>query len=220
MVSSPSGKIGIFKRKFKSLIYYILFYKERMADFIRGVDLTSPVSREEAGTENVEGALYYASSGFMPELTRALNFMDIQKSDSILDYGSGKGGALVRLSRYPFRRVVGIELSSKLADISKTNIRKLGIENVEVICGDATTYSDIDDFNYFYFFNPFAGNIFETVIQNVIASAKRAPRPVTVIYCNPRCHDLIMETGAFLQTRQFIYGARALNIYQLILKRS
>lgn len=179
------------------------------------MDFTSPVSREQAGTTNVEGALYYASSAFVPELNMALDHLGITSADSILDYGSGKGAVLVRFSDYPFRRICGIELSATLNAICRRNLQKLRLEKIEVLQGDAAGFSDINDFNYFYFFNPFSGQVFESVIQNIVNSYDATPRPLTIIYYHPKCHDIIMGSGRFRLAKQFTDAARTLNIYKI-----
>jgi precorrin-6B methylase 2 len=140
-------------------------------------------------------------------------YLPFKPSDAILDYGSGKGGVLAQLSKYPFRRIAGIELSQILVDISKANFKKLGLNHLEIIHSDATTFTEIDDFNYFYFFNPFQGRVFERVFENIIASMDRNPRQVTLIYYHPRCHDLIQKTGRFKLVKVFKDGPRRLNIY-------
>src|SRR5271157_615292 len=39
-----------------------------------------------------------------------LSFIDINPTDTILDVGSGKGGTVISFSKYPFKRVGGIEI--------------------------------------------------------------------------------------------------------------
>jgi precorrin-6B methylase 2 len=171
------------------------------------------MSKAEAGTDNLSDALYYASSAFIPELHKALRYFSFEPSDAILDYGSGKGGVMAQMSKYPFGRIAGIELSQTLVDISKANFKKLRLNRLEIIHGDATTFIDIDEFNYFYFCNPFQGHVFERVIDNIIASVDKNPRLIAVIYYHPKCHDLIDKTGRFKLTKVFQDGARRLNIY-------
>jgi len=49
-----------------------------------------------------------------------------------------------------------------------------------------------DPSNYFYFFSPFPMKIMSAVIKNIRNSLTRNPRKVTLIYCNPECHDAVV----------------------------
>lgn len=179
------------------------------------MDFSSPVSKEDAGTASIEDALYYESSAFVPELDKAFRFLKVSAADSILDYGCGKGGILAALSRYPFRRIAGIEISDGLIKTAQFNLEKLGLSKVELIQADAATFTGIDDFNMFYFFNPFQGNLFYTVINNIVQSCARKPRKVFLIYYHPKCHDIIDASGKFALIKEFTDGARRMNIYEL-----
>lgn len=218
MVSSFSGKTAVLKRKTSSFFFLLRELREKFRDWVYGLDFTSPMSREAAGIDNLEGTVHYGSTGFAPELTDALKFLKINVQDAILDYGSGKGAALVRFNHFPFRRIAGIELSELLAGISRSNLKKLHLEHIEVIQGDATKFKQIDEFTYFYLANPFEGKIFASVIDNIIASGERKSRVVHIIYYNPKCHDIIMQTDRFDIIKQFNYGARRLFIYRSINK--
>ena len=45
-----------------------------------------------------------------------------RRHDVFLDLGAGKGRMLLAASRYPFRRVIGVELSDRLAAIARSNV--------------------------------------------------------------------------------------------------
>lgn len=208
--------MNIFYRKWRSFLFRVRYANEILKDRMRGVDFTSPVSKEKAGTQNFDDALYYASSGYVPEVRMALEYLNITSQDSIIDYGCGKGAVLVTFAKYPFRKIAGIDLSRTLLETCELNLIKLNLQRIELITGDATTFTDIDDFNFFYFFNPFSGQVFDTVISNIIRSAENSPRKVTLIYYHPKCHENIVKTGKFSLTKSFVDGARRLNIYQTL----
>lgn len=214
MVSLSSGNpLAVLQRKLSSLHFRLLYLTASVRDRVLGVDLTAPMTREDAGIEAVPGTEYYVSTGFAPELSSALEFLKIGGSDSILDYGSGKGAALVKFSQYPFQKIRGVELSTALSEISKRNIAKLRLKNVDIVNADATTYRDLDTFNYFYLANPFTGEIFESVIANIIKSFDRTPRPVYIIYYHPKCHEQVVNTGRLHVLKEFKRGARKIIIY-------
>jgi SAM-dependent methyltransferase len=155
---------------------------------------------------------YYANSGG-PHLDKVLRALQITSHDSVVDFGSGKGGALITLSRYPFARVTGVEISPELAAIAKKNLAKLRIENVTMAVCDAADFIDLDDYNYFYFFSPFPGNVMAAVIGNIAASLARAPRKATIIYFNPEYHEAVVTGSPFVKVDELHHHEHAYYIY-------
>ena len=88
-----------------------------------------------------------------------------------LDYGAGMGRVMVLAATYPFRRVLGVEVSAELSEIARANLEKcrsrLRCKDVEIITADATLYSPPSDVSVIYFYNPFAGEVLEAVFKNV-----------------------------------------------------
>jgi hypothetical protein len=113
-------------------------------------------------------------------------------------------------AKYPFARVIGVEISAKLNEIARRNIernrKKLVCTNIELITIDAADFEVPDDLTVAYFYHPFGGDIFETVIGNIIDSLDRNPRRLTLIYQLPLDEDHIVATGRFELVR--IPGAR------------
>ncbi len=109
--------------------------------------------------------------------------------DVFLDYGSGKGRVLALAAGYPFRRVLGIEISEMMIEASRMNLRNgrrhLQCSDIEVIMADAATYPLPDDVTVIHFFNPFEGNLLARVISNIGESFRRSPRQITILYNNP-----------------------------------
>ena len=93
--------------------------------------------------------------------------LNITKEDSIIDIGSGKGWALTLFNLFPFNKISGIEISKGDYETSKNNLEILNIKNINIINDDIINFKDYDDYNYFYFYNPFNSIIFENVIKNI-----------------------------------------------------
>ncbi len=155
---------------------------------------------------------YYANSGG-PHLDRVLKAMKITSRDGVVDFGSGKGGALITLSRYPFVRIAGVEISPRLAAIARENLTKLNINNVTVRVGDAAAFTDLDDYNYFYFFNPFPAAVMSAVVENICASLTRRPRKASIIYFNPEFHDAVVTGTSFVKVKEFSHHKLGYYIY-------
>mgnify|MGYP002623352455 CR=1 FL=1 len=119
----------------------------------------------------------------------AFNHLQPDIDDVFLDYGCGKGRAVVTAATYPFGRVIGVELSAELSELAKDNVRratrKLNCTNVEIVTADAADYEVPDDVTMILVFNPFTGNVLSAVQQQIAESLIRAPRRMRIIYMHP-----------------------------------
>jgi len=110
-------------------------------------------------------------------------------NDVILDYGCGKGRAMIAAAMYPFRRVIGIELSQELSAAAQQNaeraLPKLTCRDLEIITADAATHEVPADVNIIFLFNPFEGEVLAAVQQKIRESIRLTPRQVRVVYLYP-----------------------------------
>jgi predicted RNA methylase len=138
-------------------------------------------------------------------LRRALRRHEIGPGDVFVDFGAGKGRALIAAARLPFARVVGVEISPHLADIARRNIdtvrHRLRCSEVEVITADASAIAIPDDMAVAYLAHPFNGPTFERFVDLLIGSLERRPRRVRVIYSVPECESLLLGSGRFRRVR-------------------
>ena len=156
---------------------------------------------------------YYADSGGLA-FDKIMSNFTITPKDAIVDFGCGKGGILISLSKYPFGKITGVEIAPELVQIAESNIRKLKIRNVDVVCSDAAEFKELDEYNYFYFFDPFPCSVMQDVIANIEQSIQRKPRKVTIIYLNPLCHDLIESDTIFIKTKELPHFEHKCFIYE------
>lgn len=159
-------------------------------DVIRGVDFARNHSMEELGFSTDIGVEYSATPSY--DLKKIFGKYDIQNADRIIDFGSGKGAAMATMAAFPFQLIHGVEISEDLSSIANKNFRKLGIQNARVFQADAREFKKLDQYNYFYFFNPFPTLVLQSVIQNIKDSCTRKPRKITLVYYNP-CYQEAME---------------------------
>jgi hypothetical protein len=106
--------------------------------------------------------------------------------------------------------VEGVELSSELTKIAENNIHRnhhrLRCQDVRLVSCDALEYEIPDDLTVAYFFNPFQGPIFASVIDRLRASVDRHPRRLRIIYLNPVEEQMLLDAG-FRITRR-LHGMR------------
>ena len=142
-----------------------------------------------------------------------LKTLKISPQDSIVDFGSGKGGALITLSRFPFARIAGVEISPELVAIARKNLDKLHIGNITMKVCDAANFIDLDDYNYFYFFSPFPAAVMSAVIRNICASLTNNHRKASIIYFNPEYHDAVVTESPFVKINEFNHHELSYYIY-------
>ena len=155
---------------------------------------------------------YYANSGGL-YLEKVLRDLKISPRDAIMDFGSGKGGALITFSRFPFAKITGVELSPELVAIARDNLRKLNIGNITMTVGDAADFTDLDEYNYFYFFSPFPCSVMSAVIQNISSSLIASPRKAVIIYFNPECHETVVTNSPFVKVMEFHHHELGYYVY-------
>lgn len=215
LIAEEPGTEDVFRKK-KTGVHDVQFME--YLECFYGCNFVTSVSREHL----TEGAHNYAISTqqeIFPILDKC--HAVLSEDDAIFDFGCGKGGAMLTFLDYGFSRVGGVEFSRQLYTEAEENIKNLnlnscGKETVKLFHNDAARVTqELDDYNWFYFFDPFERQIFEPVISNIYSSYQRKPRKLTIICINPRYHDVIENCGIFIMTNQFCAATRqkVVNIY-------
>ncbi|MEU0389894.1 class I SAM-dependent methyltransferase [Streptomyces chartreusis] len=162
---------------------------DRIEDFDAsfGVETSSPVEPweiDEADDRTLKNNSRYSPTP-VRTIREAIAASPLGHKDmSFVDFGSGKGRALLVASEFPFSKVIGIEFSRALCDIAQNNIdryrgaRQCGA--VEVHCQSAESYSIPDDASFFYFYEPFSATVAQMVLHHIEASLEHCPRPAVV----------------------------------------
>lgn len=111
---------------------------------------------------------------------------------TFIDIGCGKGRNLLLASGYPFREIVGVELSPITAAVAEKNVRKYLAENfamtknVWVKQDNALTYPIPDGNLLFFMYNPFVGEVFRKMIDRLHQAFMDNPgRDMLIVYVNP-----------------------------------
>jgi len=124
---------------------------------------------------------------------------------SFVDIGSGRGRALLMAAEYPYASVIGVELSPDHCRIAEENLSRYrgprACTDVRVLCADACTFELPAGPTVFYLFNPFQRPVLERVLARIDASARTAPRPIHIAYCNPAAGTDLLEAHGFHMVR-------------------
>lgn len=160
--------------------------RDQYFDLKFGISTRRRRSSQELGIEFADSIHYqpisYADFGallaLLPKRTSA---------DVFIDFGCGKGRALCLAGKYPFKRIIGIEIAAELCESARRNVTrllpKLKCRDITVINANATDYDIPIDANVLYFFNPFTGLMLRSVLERIAQSLQTAPRKISILFC-------------------------------------
>jgi SAM-dependent methyltransferase len=122
-------------------------------------------------------------------LSRILRKREIGPDDVFVDFGCGMGTVLFEAARFPFKRVVGVDIVPEWTAIAREvlahNRARLRCKDFEVVTADVLEYEVPDDATVTYFAAPFGPEIMSRVIAKLAASADRRPRTIRLVYYAP-----------------------------------
>ena len=176
-------------RKLRLLVYVGL-------DRLLRIHTTDRVPAALFGLEVDEVGNYHASG--WSGTWRAIRALGPAENDVFLDVGSGTGRAVYVASRFPFRRVIGVERSPELHRLAQDNLRTArwpGRATTELVCADIADYPIPDDVTVVYLYNPIFNEVLEGFVRRLVASVDLAPRRVRIAYFNPEQQHLILAGG-------------------------
>ncbi|MDR5587142.1 MULTISPECIES: methyltransferase [Clostridium] len=167
-----------------------------------------------AGKQDLEEATIHYNR-YEPTAYEALNKLceeyKLNNTDSVVDFGCGKGRLNFYLN-YLFKcEVTGIEMSKYFYKQALNN-KKCYLEKhngdegkIKFVCTLAEKYQIQPEDNKFYFFNPFSIEIFMKVIDNIIGSVYKNKRNIEIILFYPS-NDYIffLEQYAFFMIKKEI----------------
>lgn len=169
---------------------------------------------------NIDHGVHYHPSHpkFLFEVFRSLRID--YPSHTFVDFGSGKGRALLVASEFPFSEIVGVEFAAELHEIACHNIERYRsktqrCKNIRSLNLDAAKFEVPLTPLVLYLFNPFRPAVLLPVLQRLQHSLNTHPRDVTLIYGAPFHGGLIeqetalrcVEQGAYHNTYRFEHHA-------------
>lgn len=192
----------LFSRTLRPAFAYVRDSLDRRVERRHGLDTFGKMVMDEHDVErNFYKPLPWGA------LTRILSKEDLGPNDVFLDLGAGKGRAVfLAAARYPFKRVIGVELLEELSAVARANIvqvrDQLLCQDVEIVTSDVVDYEIPDDVTVVFLYNPFRGQTFVSVIQKLLESFDRRPRRMRVIYLFPTELEYVRSTGRFRLVRR------------------
>lgn len=152
---------------------------------LRGIDTRGSLSSSVLGN----GPERY---GYQPidyaALMAGLRYVGMAANDVFLDYGCGKGRAMMIAAACGFRRVLGVEISPELCQVARRNLERASRRRRaawQVYQDDAASFEVPEDVTHIHMFNPFTGAVLRECLKRIRRSLERRPRQLWILYGIP-----------------------------------
>jgi len=146
-----------------------------------GVDTGGDIRPQELGYAH---GLYRGSSWLV--LAEIFRRLEVGEEDVFVDVGSGMGRAVLMAARRPFKRVIGVERSARLNQAARgiidRNRDRLACQDIDLVTVDALDWEIPDDLTVVYLYCPFPDQVFARLVDRLVTSIERSPRPLRLIY--------------------------------------
>jgi SAM-dependent methyltransferase len=160
---------------------------EWMGDARLGIRTQGTVPLAALGISN-PACKPYAPTAYR-SFREAMRHVPVTPQDVFLDYGAGKGRAVILAATYSFARVIGVEISPELSARARANVeaarRRLHCREIEIVTSDAAAYRLPDEVTVIHFFDPFKDAILRAVLDEIRSSLERRPREATILFADP-----------------------------------
>jgi len=201
------GKIRFVRRGFQTIHQYgvlkaiLLALFEFFYEMKFRSDTVDMISLDEMDIEEhlkQHGNIYLPSPYYFAY--RAFKQLDMDYRASVfVDFGSGLGRMIFFASQFPFRKIIGVEVSDVLCARASKNLTKYyhrlekQTPEWQIVHADATRFPIPRDANILYFNDPFDAEILEPVVQNILRSARESERRIFIVYVNPGHPDVFLK---------------------------
>ena len=113
----------------------------------------------------------------------------VTQESHFLDYGCGLGRSLFYMAARTGCRATGVEFDPSLCENAENNLARAKLpeeykKGIRIVCADARNYR-LEDEDCIYFFNPFANEILEIVLEKIRQSCFDRPRQMYLFFYYP-----------------------------------
>ncbi len=202
------GVSGIIKLLPQNIAYVLGLYGRRqrrqrrsLKEFDRRFGLDTAANRSVTALGMpIEIAAHAVRYQPISDLAAYLGALDISFAQyTFVDYGCGKGRALLLASDYPFAQIIGVDCVPGLIAIARSNIAAYRSASqqccrLDLVTCDAREFSPPATPTIFFLYNPFDGVILSEVLARIGRVEPDASHPDYLIYVDPRHRSCIEAT--------------------------
>jgi len=175
-------------------------------DLEYGTDTGGLISGEDLSSGRWNDLWNTAYYGISPSgFNQILQALDLDwPRFTFVDLGSGKGRALLLASRFPFRRIMGVEIAPELSAAAEANLGRFSApwqvcREIEVHNGDAAEFAFPAEPLVLFLFQPFLAPVLRRCLNNLMRSLAADPREVYVVYVNPVFEEVMRQTPGLMR---------------------
>jgi SAM-dependent methyltransferase len=156
-----------------------------------GTDTSGFVAAAELPSSPYDSARKHCYAGSQPSIIRSvLTMLPSLEGFTFVDLGCGKGRPLLVASEFPFRDLIGVELSPLLAAEARKNASILQRRfparvPIRIEVGDASAFGFPPGNLVVFLYNPFGEEVIARVVAGVEAALASENRSLFVVYYNP-----------------------------------
>jgi SAM-dependent methyltransferase len=156
-----------------------------------GTDTSGFVPPERMGLDPALSRHMMPYAGSQPSIVRrAIAALPEQEGYCFVDLGCGKARPLLIASEFPFRRLVGVELSPDLANIARANAARIrrdfpGRPAIDIVEGDASRFMLPSGNIVLFVYHAFDADFVRLLVKNLEDGLSGPLEHLFVIYYNP-----------------------------------
>jgi SAM-dependent methyltransferase len=160
-------------------------------DRLYGTDTSGIVPVTQLEVDSAIAPLISGYGGSQPSIVRrALAVLSGLERYSFIDLGCGKGRALIVAAQFPFRRVIGVELSPKLAGTARVNMAKMQphhpeVPRIDVVEDNAVHFRLPAGKVVVFIYHSFGAQLVAELLENIERGLADDIEHLFVIYYNP-----------------------------------
>ncbi len=195
-----------------------------------GVETTQQVSVDDLDVDASRKSEIEPYEATNPtEFGCALSRLEINYEDyAFVDFGSGKGRVVLMAAAFPFQKIIGVELSTRLYEAARFNMES-HLTARAIRRGDRRDTRPTPPIQLWnlsaetvrlpvtplvlYFFNPFKRDVMNNVLNRIRSSYENNPRHIVIVYHNPEQRDVFDEAD-FLECTRTDTGVWTWLIYE------
>ena len=191
LIAHSCASIGVMET-FKALVEYALRPKIEDSNFDKrnSTDTASVIKHDELEMSDPEAQRHATIYSTAPErfISYLISHLGINYQEyDFVDIGCGKGRVLLVASSFPFRSILGIELSQPAFEIAEKNIRTYRCAdqkcfNIHIRKADARHFEPYVANTVYYFFRPF-DTVILTAVLTKLSSKLRGQGKMVYVVC-------------------------------------
>jgi predicted RNA methylase len=168
-----------------------------------GVDTLGIVATDQITQDKRLAAQIVCYAGSQPSIVRTgLAALGPVEEYTLLDFGCGKGRAAIVASEFPFRQVIGVELSPVLAATARTNAAIIARRfperpRITIVEANVLEFALPAGKIAIFAYHPFGAEILAGVVKRLEAALGAETPHIFFVYDNPVHADVLDQSPAF-----------------------